>query len=243
MTFKLNPMLKKSKISAIKIHSDEWHQARLAKFTSSEIYNLMGSGFLNYVRRKVGEEITGKSAKGEIDVEATRWGSFYEAEAVQKWGRKMGYEFVIVQQLVCEKNGYFGSTPDALNVIRISPDDTEYEVETAEAKCPITFDGYLLLFECETPQDLKAAKKEYYWQVLDQMDNCEAIKGHFFAYHPDFKAGNMRHILFDKMQSIETAKGKEFPIYNDLKALKAAKTKAVEEFDRLRQRLLQAGVV
>lgn len=236
-------MLKKSKISNVKIHSDEWHRNRLAKFTSSEIHFLMGSGFYGYVRRKVGEELTGKSAKSEIDVEATRWGSFYEAEAVQKWGKKQGYDFVIVQQLVCENPGYFGSTPDALVVTRISPDETEYEVETGEVKCPPTYDGYLLLFECDTPQQLKSAKKEYYWQVLDQMDNCEAIKGHFIAYHPDFKAGNMRHIVFDKMQYIDSSKGREFPIYNDLKLLRQKKQEAVLEFEKLRDKLIQSGIV
>lgn len=236
-------MLKKSKISAIKIHSDEWHHSRLAKFTSSEIHYLMGSGFDAYVRRKVGEELTGKSAKGEIDVEATRWGGFYEAEAIQKWGKKRGYDFLIVQQLITEPDSRFGSTPDALVVLRISPDETEHEVETSEVKCPITFDGYLLLFECETPQDLKAAKKEYYWQVLDQMDNCEAMRGHFIAYHPDFKAGNMRHIVFDKMQIVITQKGKTFPIHEDLKLLRAAKERAVERFNNLRDRLIASGVV
>lgn len=236
-------MLKKSKISHIKIHSDEWHAARLAKFTSSENHYLTGSGFQRYVRLKVGEEITGKSAKGEIDVEATRWGGFYEAEAIQKFGRKMGYEFLVVQQLITEDGSRFGSTPDFLVVTRISPDETEYEVETGEVKCPPTFDNYLLLFECETPQDLKSAKKEYYWQVLDQMDNCEAIKGNFIAYHPDFRVGNMRHIVFDKMQSIQTGKEKKFPIYDDLKFLREQKQKAVQEFDKLRDKLMTAGLV
>jgi hypothetical protein len=236
-------MLKKSKISAIKIHSDEWHHARLAKFTSSDIHCLIGSGFQKYVRLKVGEEITGKSARGEIDVEATRWGGFYEAEGIQKLGRKMGLDFMIVQQLVTEEGSRFGCTPDGLIVTRISPDETEYEVETVEAKCPPTYDNYLLLFECETPQDLKSAKKEYYWQVLDQMDNCEALRGHFIAYHPDFRAGNMKHIVFEKMQSITSGKEKKFPVHDDLKLLREQKKKAVLEFERLRDKLMTAGFV
>lgn len=236
-------MLKKSKISHIKIHSDEWHAARLAKFTSSENYNLVGSGFQNYVRTKVGEEITGRSSKGEIDVEATRWGGFHEAEAVTKFGKKMGLDFIICQQLVTEDGSRFGSTPDGLIVTRISPDETEYEVETVEVKCPITFANYLLLFECETPYDLKNAKAQYYWQVLDQMDNCESLKGHFIAYHPDFKAGNMRHIVFETNLCIETPKGKKFPIYEDLKLLRQKKQEAIVAFDNLRDKLMTAGVV
>jgi hypothetical protein len=236
-------MLKKSKISKIKIHSDEWHESRLAKFTSSEIHNLMGGTFNTYVRTKVGEELTGRSAKGEIDVEATRWGSFHEADAIKKFGNKMGLEFIICQQLVTEEGSRFGSTPDGLIVSRISPDETEYEVETAEVKCPITFSNYLLLFECDTPQDLKNAEKKYYWQVLDQMDNCEALRGHFIAYHPDFKAGNMKHIVFETNQCIDTPKGKKFPIYDDMKLLRQKKAEAVVSFDILRDKLMTAGVV
>jgi len=237
-------MLKKSKISQIRIHSDEWFSSRLAKFTSSEISLLFSLGYRNYVRRKVGEELTGKPVRGEIDTDGTRWGGFYEAEAIKKFGQKMGLDFIIVQQLVTEDGSRFGSTPDGLIVTRISPDETEYEVETAEVKCPITFDNYILLFECETPQHLKEAKKEYYWQVLDQMDNCEALKGHFIAYHPDFKAGNMRHIVFDVNQNYTDKSGqKVFPIYQDLKALREKKRKAVEDFEQLRDKLMTAGVV
>ncbi len=239
-------MLKKSKISHIKIHSDEWANSRLAKFTSSEIHNLMGGSFDRYVRQKVGEFMTGRSAKGEmeVDVNATRWGVMNEYEAIQKFGKKEGLEFVIAQQLITETGSRFGCTPDFLKIIRISPDETEYEVETGEVKCPFTFENYIALFECETPQDVKKEKKEYYWQDLDQMENCEAIRGHFVAYHPEFRSGNMRHIIFDKMQQIVGAKGqKVFPIYDDLKLLKEQKTKAVLEFHRLCDKLMTAGKI
>jgi len=235
-------MLKKSKISSIKILSDEWHASRLGKFTSSEIHNLIGGG-ISYVRRKVGEELTGKSSKGEIDTDATRWGSFYEAEAIQKFGRQKGLDFLIVQQLITEESSRFGCTPDGLIVKRESTDGLEYEVETVEVKCPPTFDNYILLFECQTPADLKAAKKEYYWQVLDQMDNCETLIGNFVAYHPDFKAGNMRTIKVDAMQPEVTAKGKTYPVFEDLKLLRQKKKWAEEKFDEIRAKLLAIPAV
>jgi len=241
-------MLKKSKISAVKMFSDEWHTARLGKFTSSEIFFLMKpSGFedgaMNYIRRKVGEELTGKTSKGEVDVEATRWGAFYESEALQKFGRQKGLDFMIVQQLVSDPESRFGCTPDGLIVLRVSPDGTEHKVETVEVKCPPTFDNYIRYFECETPQDLKSESKQFYWQVLDQMDNCEALIGHFVVYHPDFKAGNMRVIQFNAMQSILGKNGKEFPIYNDLKLLRERKLMAVEQFDKIRAKLMAVSVV
>lgn len=243
-------MLKKSKISQIKIYSDEWYTARLAKFTSSEIHLLMkpegfDSGAMNYVRRKVGEELTGKSAKGDVDVEATRWGSFYEAEALKKFSQNGKFDLLIAQQLICDPDSRFGCTPDGLIPLRISPDETEYEVETIEIKCPPTFDNYIRLFECKTPQDLKKESKQYYWQVIDQMDNCEALVGNFVVYHPDFKAGNMQTIRFETSQYYETTTrfGKIFPIYDDLKLLRERKKKAEEKFDEIRARLMAVPCV
>jgi hypothetical protein len=241
-------MLKKSKISKIKIWSDEWYIARLAKFTSSEIYYLMspsgfGYGSLNYIRRKVGEELTGESSKADVDTDITRWGIFHESTAVEKFAKQYNVELLIVQQLIAEPNGRFGSTPDGLIPIRISPDDTEYEVEPVEVKCPPTFDNYIRLFECETPQDLRQESKQYYWQVIDQLDNCGSLVGHFVAYHPTFKAGNMRVIRFDAMQSIETKNGKIFPIYNDLRFLRERKKMGEEKFNEIRDKLISCPCV
>lgn len=241
-------MLKKSKISGIKIHSDEWHTARLAKFTSSEIYLLMaptgfGEGAINYIRRKVGEEITGKSSKGEIDVDATRWGNFYEAEALTKFGRQREVDFLVAQQLISEPGERFGCTPDGLIPTRISPDDTEYDVETVEVKCPPTFDNYIRFFECNSAKDLKEESKQYYWQVLDQLDNCGALVGWFVVYHPDFKAGNMKIIRIDAMQQVEVKGNKTFPIYNDLKLLRERKAMAEQKFNEIREKLIAVPCV
>ena len=236
-------MLKKSSISSVKMLSDQWHINRLGKFTSSEIHNItypsgLTEGSINYIRRKVGEELTGKSSRGEIETDATRWGAFYEAEAINKFGVQNGLEFVIVQQLVSEPDSRFGGTPDGLIVLRESPDKTEYEVETVEVKCPPTFDAYIGLFECDTPADVKKENRIYYWQVLDQILICEAKRGHFVIYHPDFKAGNHKTIIFNPTEPVITDKGKTFPIYDDLKLLKARKQETLVQFDRIRSRLM-----
>lgn len=238
-------MLKKSKISGVKILSDEWYSNRLGKFTSSEIYRLINdSTITGYVREKVGEELTGRSAKGEIDTEATRWGGFHEADAIKKFGQFKELDFVVTQQLVCDTESRFGSTPDGLIVIRQSPDETEYEVETVEVKCPPTFANYIGLFECNDPLQLKKENAQYYWQVLDQMDNCEALSAYFVAYHPDFKRGNMKILRIESNYNILNAKGqKEFPVFQDLKKLRERKTLAGEKFDILRTKLLASGYI
>lgn len=234
-------MLIKTKISGVKIHSDDWHTSRLAKFTSSEIHFLMGSGAWGYIRRKVGEEMTGKPAKGEIDTEATRWGGFYEAEAITKFGQHLGLEFLIVQQLIVD--GRFGGTPDALIPIRESPDGSEYEVETVEVKCPPTFDNYIALFECDNAEDLKSTNKMYYWQVLDQMELCGCLAGYFVVYHPDFRAGNLKVIRIEANKPVMIKDKKTFPVYEDLKTLRQKKKWAEEQFDILRSKLMTVPAV
>lgn len=236
-------MLKKAHISSIKSGSDAWYMARLGKFTSSEIHYLtFPRGFtdqsLAYIRRKVGEELTGKPAKEDIDTNATRHGLMHEATAVRKFGKQVGLEFIIVQQLITDPATRFGSTPDGLIVLRESPDKTEYEVETLEVKCPPSFDGYILLYECETPGDLKKKKREYYWQVLDQMLQCGAKQGHLVIYHPDFKAGNHKTITFNPLHPVLTSKGKTFPIFNDLKLLRERKELGLVKFDEIRSKLM-----
>lgn len=231
-------MLKKAKINQVEIYSDQWKQNRLAKFTASEISRLMGGGFLTYVREKVGEELTGKSAKTEVETDAMRWGIFHEADAIQKFGKMIGVDFLIVQQLICYPDSRFGCTPDGLIISRISPDNTEYEAEPVEVKCPPTFANYIELYECETPLDIKKAEPKYYWQVLDQIDHCESLTGHFVTYHPDFKRGNFKHIRFDVNFSVQTDKNKTFPIHEDLKMLRSKKKEAEEKFDVIRQKLM-----
>jgi len=236
-------MLKKNHISRIQTHSEEWHKARLAKFTSSKMHNLcyptgFTEGTLNYIRQRVGEELTGEPADREIDTDATRHGILYEAEAIKRFGERMGLKFVITQQLITAPGSRFGSTPDALIILRESPDGTEYEVETVEVKCPPTYDAYIGLFECDTPTQLKKEKREYYWQVLDQMDQAGARRGHFVIYHPKFKVGNHKTILFDPTVPVVTSKGKTFPLHEDLKLLRARKQKALIKFDEIRSKLM-----
>lgn len=232
-------MLLKSKISLIKIHTEEWRAGRLGKFTSSKAADLMTDSALDtYVRKKVGEEMTGISSEKEVDVEATRHGLLHEVDSLRIFAKKMNLDFLVMQQLITAPGSRFGSTPDALIVKSISPDGKEYDAEPVESKSPPTFDNYSILFECARPLHLKKAKKEYYWQVLDQMDEVGSKIGHFIAYHPDFRSGNFRHIVFDVGEKT-VVKGKTlFPLYDDLKELRERKKLAEQKFNDLRDRYL-----
>ena len=233
-------MLNKANISKIKPMSDEWMVARRGKLTSSENHFLVSDKFLtmgcrSYLHRKVGELLTNVTASSELNTEATIHGLMYEAEAVQKFARKFGFQYIICQQLIAIPETKYGSTPDGIIVLNESLDEQMYNVRTIEVKCPFTYANFIALAMCKTPQDLKAENKEYYWQVLDQMDNCDCMHGYFIAYHPDFKAANFHVIEFRKMQpeGMEGGKIIKFPIANDLSFLKERKKMASDYMDEL----------
>ncbi len=231
-------MLPKNRISGIKVNTDEWKVARIGRFTSSKIVSIMqdkenAKGFRSHVLMKVGEELTGVPSDEEDsigEINAVRWGLQYEPEALQKFGAKMGLKYLVVQQLITVPNTRFGCTPDGLIIHSESVDQTAYNASTVEVKCFPTYIRYMELVLCKTPEDVRKANSTVYWQVIDQMDNCDCLKGYLVVYHPDFKAGNLGMVEFRKIELIE-----------DFKFLKERKEKAVQLFDEIRDKMIQLG--
>jgi hypothetical protein len=229
-------MLKVENIGTAKLdkenwnYREEWRKARLAKFTSSMIYTLMGTkllteGALTYIYERVGESLTGIPAKQEVDTNATRWGLLHEADATQKAGLFLGAEFLVTQCLVTAPGSMFGSTPDFLLVK--AKYENGYNVATGEVKCYPSYGHYIECALCKTAVELKKIDKKLYWQVIDQMDNCGALEGYAVLYHPDFKAGGFRVIHFRKIELLE-----------DFKLLTQRKIEVVKEFNRVRDELI-----
>lgn len=223
-------MLKVEHISNVRIHTDEWRQNRLGKFTSSMIYTLMGEkpftqGAMTYIYERVGEEVSGVPAKYEISTDATNWGLLHESDAIRKFGEFREIDFLVTQVLITAPNSRFGSTPDAILPIQKYGD--AYEVETIEVKCFPSYGHYIECALCNTPQDLKRVSKAAYFQVLDQMDNCDAMKGYICFMHPEFKVGGFKVIHFRKFDLIE-----------DFKLLKERKQMALNKFEEIRDKLI-----
>ena len=201
-------MLKKSHISNIEIYSPDWHKFRLGKATSSRMASIMGlegfgRGGETYVYQKVGEMLTGQSNDKELEFdEDLDWGKMYEHEAIQAFAQKMGIKLLVSQKLITDPESQFSSTPDAIWVHgECKLDTTEYNVSSAEGKCPRTYHNFIPKFLCKTPADLYKVNKNDYWQTIDQMDQCGAAKGYFFCYHPYFPEGkNLNIIEFRKME-------------------------------------------
>lgn len=230
-------MLLKSNISKIEIYSDEWFSHRLSKITSSGINAITGrdigdTAAMTYIYKKVGELLTGLRSSVDVDTEYTQWGNAYEHEALKKFGEQMGLQFITTQNLIWNADSMFASTPDALIVRKESTDKLYYDVDTVEAKCPPTFHNFIPLWLCDTPEDLKRFDKKYYWQVLDQMDNCDCLRGYFVVYHPDFKSANFKSIEFRKINLI-----------HDFKLLKERKRWAESKFIEIRDKMLLTKAV
>jgi hypothetical protein len=228
-------MLKVEWISEVKVEKDTpvyrnaWKAAKLGKFSSSRIHTLcnpkgLGSGAMTYIYEKLMEEFTGIPAKYEIDNEYTRWGLINEADGIKQLGAALGVEMLVTQCLIHQPGSRFASTPDAIWAKKKYAD--AWDVETGEVKC-YPSERFIKCVLCETAKDVFEADPDAYWQVLDQMDNCEAMNGNLVYYHPDMKAAKFKLIKFRKMELLP-----------DFATLKTRKQMASTKFDELRSKLL-----
>lgn len=211
-------------------YKEKWRTARLAKFTSSMIYTLMGEtpftqGAMTYIYERVGEDLSGVSAKQEINTNATQWGLIHETKGIQKFGDYLGVPFLITQSLITVPGSKFGSTPDCIWTKKDFGD--RYEVETGEVKCYPSYSHYISCALCNTPEEIKKVDPKLFWQVIDQMDNCDCLVGYAILYHPDFKFGGFKIIQFKKIELV-----KYFKLLRERKAL------AVEKFNEIRNKLI-----
>lgn len=226
-------MLHKNWISNIEIYSKEWDLIRLGKFTSSMAHCLMTKKALtvdgiSYIHQKVGELITGQSGCSEeeknVENEYTGWGVSNEVFGIQEFGETMGIKYLVIGKMIHEPGSRFSSTPDALWVINSSvTKEDHYNVATVEVKCPYKYNTFIPLYRCKTPKELRAEKPNYFWQVLDQMDNCGANVGYFVVYHPLFPVGNnMRIIEF-----------RQIDLWDEFAFLQQRKKQALEIFGQI----------
>ena len=225
-------MLNKNHITDIPALSEAWHYARLSKFTASEWHFLMGEkpftqGALSYLYRKVGEEASGLPARDNVDTVATEWGKKTEPEAIVEFGKSKGLEFMIVQKLICRPDSRFGCTPDALIIHNESIDKQFYNVSTVEVKCPFSFDSSVALFLCKSPADVKKQNKEYFHQVLFQMELCDSLIGYLVIYQPMFRVNKMNVIEFRKLHLRE-----------DFKLLKERMDGALVKYNEIRNQII-----
>lgn len=170
-----------------------WQEARLSRFTASEIYKLMGSSrngstlsktAETFVYEKAAEILTGQ--KKQIFGQALDWGIEHESHAFSKFSRITFEEFTYYggETYVFIPYGDFsGYSPDGLSKDAI-----------LEIKCPYSSAIHLKNFEIYDADSLKEIHPEYYWQTQLGMIASGLEKGYFVSYDPRMPIGKEIHV-------------------------------------------------
>ncbi len=148
----------------------EWYNARLGKFTASEIHKLMGIKGLgetgkSYAFDKAVENLFGEVKENYISYDMER-GKNLEPFAFAKFKELKELAFLEV-----EKCGFFSS-----NFHGASPDGLVSDDAILEIKCPNATTFFKLVVDSEID-------KKYYYQMQHQMMVTGRSKAYFFNYY------------------------------------------------------------
>lgn len=174
----------------------EWQFARCGKFTASEIWKLMtrgkakdeyfGKPAMAYIKLKAAEILTQEPNNGgRLNTMAMEWGNAHEGEAVEVFQKRFPQYDVTHHgggnPLYIPFTDWSGGSPDAF-----ATNKETGERIVLEFKCPFNSAEHCEHIIYQTPEDLKADKPEYYWQVMAYclFSGCENAK--FISYDPRF---------------------------------------------------------
>jgi len=150
--------------------SEDWHNARIGKFTASEIHKLMGIKGLGetgktYAFEKAIEELYGQVDENYVSYDMER-GIELEPLAFNKFKELRSLEFLDV-----ENCGFFNLT----DISGASPDGLVSDNSVLEIKCPKAGTFFKLVSDGEID-------KKYYYQMQHQMMCTGKTKAYFFNY-------------------------------------------------------------
>jgi hypothetical protein len=164
--------------------SEEWYQARRAKFTASEYHKLMTSGrtkdqlfgqvAIGYIMDVLDEIITSGDMNNYGSFagnKATDWGEYWEPVARDKFVEKTGIKVEEVGFLQIDE--YFGGSPDGVT-----------EDAIIEIKCPMCSVNHTQNLFMSNQSDLLDLHKDYYIQMQVNMIAAKKDKGYFISYDP-----------------------------------------------------------
>jgi hypothetical protein len=170
-----------------------WQEARLSRFTASEIHKLMGSSRIGdtlsktaetFVYEKAAEILTGQ--RKAIYGDALTWGVEHEADAFNYFSRITFDEFTYYggeTYVFIPYGDNSGYSPDGLSKDAI-----------LEIKCPYNSAIHLKNFTIYDADTLKALHPEYYWQMQLGMIAADLDKGYFVSYDPRMPQGKVIHV-------------------------------------------------
>ena len=170
-----------------------WQEARLSRFTASEIHKLMGisrSGDVlsktaeTFVYEKAAEILTGQ--RKPIFGDALEHGKQYEPDAFNHFARITFDEFTYYggeTYVFIPYGDHSGYSPDGLSKDAI-----------LEIKCPYNSAIHLKNFTIYDADSLKALHPEYYWQMQLGMIAADLDRGYFVSYDPRMPQGKVIHV-------------------------------------------------
>lgn len=143
----------------------EWYEARLHRFTSSEVHKLIPGArpgeltktAVAYVFDKIADRITagGCLEYRELNTREIEWGREHEETARLAYSTIMSVDVQTCGFFVCEDLPSFGGSPDGL----VGEDGF------IEIKCPYNSSVHARYLAMATPDDLRREKPEYYAQI------------------------------------------------------------------------------
>jgi putative phage-type endonuclease len=148
----------------------DWRNARIGKFTASEIHKLMGIKGLgdtgkSYAFDKAVEELFGEVKDNYVSFDMNR-GIELEPMAFNKFKDLKELEFLEVEKCGFFSSKFHGASPDGL-----VSDDAILEI-----KCPNATTFFKLVVDSEID-------KKYYYQMQHQMLVTGRSKAYFFNYY------------------------------------------------------------
>ncbi len=182
-------------------NSPEWYEARRRKFTSSEIWKLMGAtkGINTETAQTYIMEVFLEHkgiSKELISTKEMEWGQLYEPLAFKKFSEKVAP----LQKAGFEQyNDFWGGSADGIG------DGFVWEV-----KCPYNSAIHMkYLASIQDAKTLYAEKKEYYWQIQSNMLINKLDYGIFCTFYPRLPLRLALHYAeiqankddFDKMET------------------------------------------
>lgn len=167
---------------------EAWEQQRLGKFTSSEIWKLMGNGrvkgnpfsqtAMTYIKTKAAELITGERTP-DVNSNAIEYGRSMESEAFEVFNRLLpdlgAVHYGISVPKFYEYGDFAGGSPDG---------ETGLDEAVIEIKCPYNSTNHIVHLLLNDGNDLKAECEDYYWQVQANMLFTGRHKAYFISYDP-----------------------------------------------------------
>ena len=167
--------------------SDEWRDARLGYFSSSENWKLIGTGRKNtftdvgltYIKNKLGEKMSGIPVESQ-DSKATIWGKTYEPMAREWYCKRFG--------MVVDEVGFM--THPAIKNFGGSPDGLTYKVGSGdnagilEIKCPEVYANHINHLRIKSVEYFKDEFPQKYWQCVSNMVVCGLNYSDFVSFDP-----------------------------------------------------------